>query len=130
MIVNQDLIGEATMAGRDLFADDAAAMAVRYQIANARCRPIEGRQGCPGAQIERALTRGAGTAVFYNSLLIKRGSVPPLVSDPDNYDFFRAVIQQEDGILDIDPALLDALRRYVLDADSSLIVRFPYAPAT
>lgn len=116
------------MTAADTHPDDAVAMTVRYQIADARFRPIEGRQGYTATEIDSALTMSDGSALFFNSLFVKRGMSPPLVADFENDEFFRAVVLREDDVLDIDPALLDALRRYVLDGDDGLFSAFPTIP--
>jgi hypothetical protein len=106
--------------------NDAATMTVRYQMATSRYRRIEGREPHTVGDIQRRLDRARGKTVLYNSLLVNERETPPLVSDPDNYDFFRAVVQQKDGVLDIEPDKLEALRRYVLDGNASLLTKaFP-----
>lgn len=122
------------MAERKPLADDPIAMAIRYQSSLSRFWfPIRGhpewwREYDPW-EIGRQLDRG-GWAVLNNSLFVKETAQPPLVSDPDNYEFFRAVVQREDGIIDIDPHTLDALRRYVLDNDGRALRAPPVAEAS
>lgn len=111
------------MTKSDQLADAAAAL-IRYEIAKAtQNRDAEDFQLPSASELETALVRGKGRAVFFGSVVVKIWMLPSIVADPDNNDFFRAVVREEDGVVDIDPAHLHALRRYVLDGDLGLLLR-------
>lgn len=103
---------------------DAAAALIRYEIAKAtQYHSAEDFQLPSASEVETTLIRGKGRAVFFGSVLVKIWMVPSIVADPDYEEFFRAVVREEDGIFEIAPDHLHALRRYVLDGDLGLLLR-------
>lgn len=115
------------MKGRQV--TDAVAMLLRYEIAKARCY----RDGAPrrlsAAEFEGGILQGKGDALFHDSLHVRAGLSPPIVADAGDDEFFRAVIRKEDGVLDIDPERLGAVRRYVLEGGPLCPIVQPSRPA-
>jgi hypothetical protein len=103
---------------------DAVATLIRYEIAKATQYHAGREFQIPSAtRLQEALTRGGGRAVFDDSIHVKTWMLPPIVADSEHDDFFRAVVREEDNILDIDPDHLHALRRYVLNGDHGPFLR-------
>ncbi|HZK90725.1 MAG TPA: hypothetical protein VFC56_11305 [Stellaceae bacterium] len=111
------------MTKSDQLADAVAAL-IRYEIAKAtQYHAADDFQLPSASELETALIRGKGRAIFFGSVLVKIWMVPSIVADPDNSDFFRAVVREEDGAYDMDPEHLYALRRYVLAGDLGMLLR-------
>jgi hypothetical protein len=107
-------------------ADPAVAIAMRYLVACARLGLAKDRATYNAQQVEAQLDRGDGTATLRGSLVVRRGVSQPLLADHENEAFFRTVVQREDGLLDMEPEQLLALRRYVLESEGGDFFRlFP-----
>jgi hypothetical protein len=103
---------------------EAAALLLRYEIAKAAVyRPGQDFALPSIAALADAIARANGEAVVHGCLHVMTWMAPPLVGDYAAPDFFRAVVWEEDEMIDLDPEPLDALRRYVLKGSPGHFLR-------
>jgi hypothetical protein len=105
-------------------------MLLRYEIAKARCYRNGAPRSLSAAEFESGILQGKGDALFHDSLHVKAGASPPIVADASDDEFFRAVIKKEDGLLDMEPERLGAVRQYVLEGGPLCPIVKPPGPAT
>jgi hypothetical protein len=84
---------------------------IRYLIARARLRRVRGSPSLTALEHELA----HGYELLAGGVLVHADANPPIIADDQDPDFFRAIIEGDDGAIpDTNLADLTAWRAYVL----------------